>query len=398
MTEDMTPSIFANSSDRITRSSLVQLRGFFQVVHLAPASTLRFPTVERFPSPVDLLAQRLGCEWKNMTGARARTAEARAKLEGLASLSAEDTSIIFYGSIGRAEVTESSDADWCVIVDGPSDPGHASLVADVGDRLASLGFKPPGRTETFAGLVSSHELVHHIGGTHDTNQNLTHRMLLLFESVAITQPLVRERVIRNVLDRYVTHDVIAPRAETPRDIVPHFLLNDVVRYWRTMASDYPAKMWERRREGWGLRNVKLRFSRKLIFVAGLLACFSFEWDPPADAGDIRADRESLLPRLRDHIRSHLNQTPLELLARAALASSDHSTSRRLFDAYDQFLGILADPAKWSDLERLAIENTLDSRVWKEAHDASGVFRDAIQTMFLVNDGRLKDLTMRFGVF
>ena len=199
-------------------------------------------------------------------------------------------------------------------------------------------------------------------------------------------------------DRYVTYDVIAPRAETPKDIVPHFLLNDVVRYWRTMASDYPAKMWERRREGWGLRNVKLRFSRKLIFVAGLLACFSFEWDPPTDSAEVRADPGSLLRRLRDHIQSHLNQTPLDLLASAALKGSDDSTSRRVFDAYDQFLGILADPGKRSELERLPMENALDSSVWKEAHDASGLFRNAIQTMFPENDGRLKDLTMRFGVF
>jgi hypothetical protein len=165
-----------------------------------------------------------------------------------------------------------------------------------------------------------------------------------------------------------------------------------------MASDYPAKMWERRREGWGLRNVKLRFSRKLIFIAGLLACFSFEWDPPADASEIRADRERLLPYLRDHIRLHLNQTPLDLLASAALTSSDDSTSRRVFDAYDQFLGILADPAKRSELESLAIEDTLDSSVWNEAHEASGNFRNGIQTMFLMNDGHLKDLTLRYGVF
>ncbi len=357
-----------------------------------------FMAVKSNLTAVDTLAERLGCEWRNIAEARNRTAEARWKLDGLAELSAEDTSIIFYGSIGRGEVTESSDADWCVLVDGPSDPGHASLVANVADRLASLGFKQPGRTDTFAGLVSSHELVHHIAGTHDTNQNLTHRMLLLFESVALTQPLVRGRVIGNVLDRYVTYDVIAPRAETPKEIVPHFLLNDVVRYWRTMASDYPAKMWERRREGWGLRNVKLRFSRKLIFIAGLLACFSFEWDPPADASEVRADRERLLPHLRDHIRLHLNQTPLDLLARAALTSSDDSTSRRVFDAYDQFLGILADPAKRSELESLAIEDTLGSSVWNEAHEASGNFRNGIQTMFLVNDGHLKDLTLRYGVF
>lgn len=47
-------------------------------------------------------------------------------------------------------------------------------------------------------------------------------------------------------------------------------MNDVLRYWRTLAVDYQAKRWKEEDEpSWGLRYLKLLISRKLAF-AGLL--------------------------------------------------------------------------------------------------------------------------------
>ncbi len=209
---------------------------------------------------------------------------------------------------------------------------------------------------------------------------------------------MRKRVIGNVLNRYITNDIVAPRAEPLEQVIPHFLFNDVVRYWRTMASDFAAKMWERQKEGWGLRNIKLRFSRKLIFVAGLLTCFSFELDPPDNVDAIRADREGLPLALAKHVGRHLDLTPLEALASALLVHGDDATARKLFDAYDHFLRILLDPDKRSELDSLPIERALESEVWIEARDTSRDFRDGIEQMFLRREGLLKDLTLRFGVF
>jgi hypothetical protein len=354
--------------------------------------------VQPSASNVEALSQRLGTDWLNISEARRRTAELRTKLDALASLATEDAATIVYGSIGREEVTESSDVDWTILIDGPTDPNHSHLVAKTADRLKDLGFKPPGPTDTFAVLVNSHELIHHIAGRHDTNQNLTRRILLLFESLAVTQPLVRDRVVRNILDRYITYDVIVPRREPLREVIPHFLLNDVVRYWRTMASDYAAKMWERETKGWGLRNAKLRFSRKLIFIAGLLACFSFELDPPHDAEEIRADRSNLPSRLSSHVLAHLSRSPLDVLAQTLLSSEADSTARQLFDAYDRFLGVLANQEKRTELNELAMDKALDSKVWLEIHEASRDFRAAVDTLFLVDDSLLKRLTLRYGVF
>jgi predicted nucleotidyltransferase len=349
-------------------------------------------------TPVERLSEQLSVQWRNIAEARRRTEAMKAKLATLSDFSSEDASLIVFGSIGRGEVTEESDVDWTLLIDGPSDPHHTHAVARVRERLHSLGLELPGRTETFGVMAFSHDLIHHIAGPHDTNQNLTRRVLLLFESVAITEPLVRERVIGNVVDRYVRHDVIAPRPTPPRRVVAHFLLNDVVRYWRTMAGDYAAKMWERQNEGWGLRNVKLRFSRKLIFVAGLLACFSFVLDPPADADSIRANPAALQDALATHVLSRLAMSPLDALAAALIAHSPESISRSLFDAYDRFLGILLDPEKRAELSHLRIDKALDSAVWLEAREASHEFRKSLEALFLERPGVLRELTLSFGVF
>lgn len=50
--------------------------------------------------------------------------------------------------------------------------------------------------------------------------------------------------------------------------VPRFLLNDIVRYWRTVTVDFVEKQRGQAGHGWGLRNAKLRMSRKLIFATG----------------------------------------------------------------------------------------------------------------------------------
>jgi hypothetical protein len=349
-------------------------------------------------SAIERLEVRLGTRWNAIRAARAKTDEVLAALSAaLADLQDTNFSIVVTGSLGRGEATEGSDADWVLLVDGRSDPEHALLARDVGNRVRGIVAKEVGRTGTFGGIVDSHELVHYIAGTRDSNENLTRRILLLSESRALTSPLVRQRVIQNVLSRYVVYDRSVQSKSGIRQSVPHFLLNDVVRYWRTMASDYASKMWERQREGWGIRNVKLRFSRKLLFIGGLLASFAAEVFPTPELHQAENDDE-YYRMLANLIRTLTDVPPLELLARAVLDCEDHDVADAIFSSYDQFLSVLADPESRKRLEGVPFEGALAEPAYAGLRDASQRFREGVTRLFFDVHPRLPGLIRQFGVF
>lgn len=349
-------------------------------------------------SAIDTLEARLGANWDAIRAARTKTENVVASLgAALADLYDANFSVVVTGSLGRGEATAGSDADWILLVDGPSDPRHAMIARDIGIRIGQVVTREVGRTGTFGGIVASHELVHYIAGTRDSNENLTRRILLLSESRALINPLVRQRVIQNVLARYVVHDRSVQSRSGVRQSVPHFFLNDVVRYWRTMASDYASKMWERQREGWGIRNIKLRFSRKLLFIWGLLAASAAEVFPSPELHQVENDHEYFLA-LASHIGAMTEVAPLELLARVVVDCNDDKLAEAIFSSYNQFLGVLADPASRDALETVPFEGALAEPAYAGLRTASQDFREGVTRLFFDVHPRLRDLIRKFGVF
>jgi predicted nucleotidyltransferase len=342
---------------------------------------------------------QIGAKWLNIGASCDLSCRTRSELaKSLAGIDSEDTSIIVSGSLARNEFTHGSDIDWSLLVDGFADANHQAVREKVAPIINQYAGKGPGQEGTFGQLAFSHELVHQIGGEDDTNRNTTRRLLLLLESAVVGRPDAYERVVKNVLQRYILEDDGFVNT-SGKYHVPRFLQNDFARYWRTMAVDFAYKRRTRSGKGAAIRNLKLRMSRKLLYASGLLTCFGCHLE--------RIQRPALIPCssvANTHecvacLRESMRRTPLEILASVFLRFPHlNDAGRTLFDAYDEFLGMLASDETRDALEKLPPRPSPDDRVWSCARRVSHSFRNGLLELFFDSKSGLYDLTRMYGVF
>lgn len=344
---------------------------------------------------IQKLQEKAGREWPHLIAARRRAIDTRERLRTLLhDQDPSDTSIVVFGSLARGEYTPQSDLDWTLLIDGQADETHYAQVQEISRRLAAAQFHEPGPTGLFGNVAFSHPILHQIGGQDDTNKNTTQRILLLLESLPIGKDEAHERVLRLVLTRYVAEDRGLLFGSGKR-FIPHILLNDIVRYWRTITVDFVAKQRERT-SGWALRTIKLRLSRKLIFVNGLLTCFGCAL---RDVRPVDAAGHFVVPEMVRFLREQIRRTPLESLAEVLLRPEvTPETVRRLFDAYNDFIGLLADGDKRERLKKLPADAIGEDALFREARTLGVRFQDGLDRLFFEEDALLRELIRKYGVF
>lgn len=335
--------------------------------------------------------------WPQIAAAEVRSGE---KLQELAALMGDllptdEGSAVVFGSMARGEFTGGSDLDWTILIDGRADSLHQKLVHQLSGRLTDANFIKPGPTGVFGGLIFSHDLVHAVGGDEDSNKNMTRRLLLLLESRAVqtaSSEEVRARIINAILSRYVEEDASFIRSNTRADKIPRFLLNDVVRFWRTMAVDYANKYRARAGDKWALRNIKLRMSRKLLFVSGFFMCISWALrESSCEEGAF------LTQDLVSHLTTWTNRTPLESLA-AMVTAHAPDLAGQIFDNYDAFIALLNDTQKRERLENLSPYAAYEDDIFLQARSISLSFDDALTKLLFDSSDDVTKLVKKYGVF
>ena len=324
-------------------------------------------------SPLEQLTAASGRSFPNLYAAREltarRLAERRASLAELPH--DEDVSLVLMGSWGRSEVTSGSDDDFMLLVQGDARmdvrPSPAGVKA-VLDRA-------PGDQGIFGEPVSSRRIIEKIGLEDDSNSNLSRRMLFLLESCYATREDIYEQVREELLDRYLDQSVKHYRP-------PRFLLNDVVRYWRTMCVDFAGK--ERAGpEKWGLRNAKLRTARKVLFAGGLLPVF--------ECAVLKADE---MPAF---LRASLAMPPVDRIAAAFLRHDAPDPGGRALGAYDDFLGLLDDASFRAELNAVTRASSKASAAFAEAARLGKEMELGLLALLFETDS-LPRLVREYGIF
>ncbi len=324
---------------------------------------------------VAALAEQTGEAFAPILAARARTeaglAERRTRLAGV--VLDPDAAVVLLGSWGRHEVTSASDDDAIVLFCGAR---RDAVRPAPGEVAAVLGGPAPGPEGLFGATAWLTDLTDRIGLDLDTNTNLTRRMLFLLESVAVAGDHAHAAAREALLGTYL--------AQHERDYrPPRFLLNDLVRYWRTIAVDFEGKHRARAGEGWGLRHAKLRFSRKVLFAGGLLPVLDCHALPAAEMPAFLARR--------------LAEPPLDRLAAAFLAHGMADAGARALRAYGAFLEMLDDSGSRTELAGLAEQDAHGSPLFARVRELGDDLQAALLSL-LFEDRELELLVRDYLIF
>lgn len=272
--------------------------------------------------------------------------------KSLAEVAPADCIITTFGSYARREASSESDIDYLII---ERDTVITSDISNLIHEAIKLHVKKdPANGGPFGKAVIHDDILKNLGGKKEDNESFTRRLLLLLEGEHLFGEAGFEELRRKLIERYVS--------STPKDHqLTLFLLNDIIRYWRTMTVDYMYKTTEDAKP-WAIRNIKLIFSRKLLYASGLFAVGA-----TVDKG--KSAKVDLLKTLFD-------LTPIDRLVRIC----GEQESSAALSSYDQFLRELEKPAVRTHLEGVPEANH-DDRIFRDLKNEGHVFTRELLKLF-----------------
>lgn len=204
--------------------------------------------------------------------------------EGIASFATptqlDGLTIFAAGSFARLEASEYSDIDlWFTYHKSgrgieTRKSGEKEMFRQIVELAASMGFPAFSGGGRYLQTHNTDDIVQFLGGpTDDASNHFTSRMMLLLESKPVYGDDEYDLVVREMIRPYYTD------FHNHKDLFqPWYLMNDIMRYWKTLLLNYEntrrnngAEAEEQR-----VKNFKLKFSRMTTCFATIAALGSFQ--------------------------------------------------------------------------------------------------------------------------
>lgn len=274
-----------------------------------------------------------------------RLTDLRRRVAEIPELQSPSLGLCIYatGSYGRQEASLYSDLDLFFVHNNkPVGNINKTLIdAALIKATREMGFVDFSGDGEYLQVHNVKEILDNLGNREDDYKNFfTARMLLLLESTPIYNDSVYMESIEGVVDAYYRdyHD-------HNKDFRPVFLLNDIIRFWKTLCLNYehsrnrkdPAK-----KSASHLKNLKLKFSR-------MLTCFS-------TVILLARHNEQLAP---NRLVELVGKPPLDRLRESVDGLPDESSLSSLLDEYAWFLQATSHPNE-KLLQWIADESTRDN--------------------------------------
>lgn len=230
------------------------------------------------------------------------------------------------GSLARREIGKKSDLDVFMI-----SPDHGSSLSRLDeielfgaliDFNRALDFEEFSNDGRYPRIYALDDMSKKTGTPLDDSENLfTARMLLILESDYLNNEDAYRRCIQLIADNYFRDK------RGKKGFKPLFLLNDVLRYWRTLCLNYEERRYDPSK-AWRKKNVNLKFARKLTVFGTVL---------PMTAGPMETPEKFV--RLT-------SMSPIQRFAEGLSQIGDAS----LESEFQHFLDIYEELLRWKELE------------------------------------------------
>jgi predicted nucleotidyltransferase len=260
----------------------------------------------------------------------------------VSDIKSDDWSLVVNGSFARHEVTQGSDFDFFILHKPTANALKIKkAIQRINGAAKKAKVKLPSDRGVFGQKFDGSTLISNIGGDDDGNRSITRRVLYLLEGHAITNQKLFNSHRDQLVNRYIQSNISDHQLGL-------FLLNDFIRYYRTVCVDFEFKTYESKKP-WGIRNIKLIFSRKLMYFSGALM--------------VAETAQRSVKRKRQIIIEHSKLTPIQRVQKICGNSAD-----RALASYATFLKRLDDKDVRKSLEKTTKKNQKDNPIFRDLKD------------------------------